>query len=138
MQPIRTERSNFIFRSQTPEVPDMPGERVDPNHIRSIWELTQVERDAITDGLNIELDIFNEPIPPVSLNVTHEGSTLLGRRAILIVDRFMTPDGQWYVRLLTESGAELGVSRAYKHRWSAWLGQRRLKRTFPAFEILPS
>lgn len=138
MQPIRTERSNFMFRSASPDVPDMPGERVKPGHIRSIWELTQRERDALTEGLNIELDLFDEPIPPVSLNVTHEGATLLGGRALLISDRFMTPDGRWCVRLLSETGAELGVSNAYKHRWSAWLAQHSLKRIFPALEILPS
>ena len=47
----------------------MPGERIEPGYVRSIWELTDWERLYITEGANIELDIFAEPIPPVSLNI---------------------------------------------------------------------
>ena len=138
MQPIRTERSTFVLRTPSAEVPDMPGERVKPGHIRSIWELTQREREAIAEGLNIELDIFGEPIPAVSLDVTHEGATLVGTRAILIADRFMATDGRWYIRLLSEGGGELGISKAYRYGWSAWLALRSLKRILPTVEISPS
>ena len=138
MLPIRTERSNFIFRSASPDILDMPGERIEPGHIRSIWELTKRERDDISQGLNIELEIFDEPIPPVSLNVTYEGAALLMRRHVIVAERFMGDDGRWYLRMLSEHGAELGVSKGYTRKWSAWLAQRRLKRILPALEIWSS
>ena len=74
MLPIRTDRSNFIYRSPRPDNPDMPGERIVPGHIRSVWELTETERADIFQGGNIELNIFAERIPPVSLNLTYEGT----------------------------------------------------------------
>ena len=127
-----------MFRSTTPAVPDMPGERVKAGHIRSIWALSQRERDALAEGLNIKVDIFGEPFPPVALNVTHEGATLTRKGAVLVADRYMTPDGRWHVRLLSEQGTELCVSREYRHRWSSWLALRSLKRILPTLEIMPS
>ncbi len=137
MLPIRTERSNFIFRSSTSDVPDMPGERIQPGHVRSVWELTVHERDAIMDGLNIELHILAEPIPPVWLGVTYEAATLVMRRRGLVADRFLGDDGRWYVRMVSENGTELGLSKGYKDKWSAWLAQRCLRRVLPGLEVRP-
>ncbi len=138
MLPIRTKRSNFIYRNPSPDIPDMTGERVEPGHIRSVWELTERERDDIVQGLNIELNIFVEPIPPVSLGVTYEGSTMRMRLSVIVAERFVGDDGRWYIRMLSEFGAELGVSKAYTREWSAWLAQRRLRRILPKVELWPS
>ena len=40
--------------------------------------------------------------------------------------------------MLSEFGAELGVSKGYTHKWGAWLAQRQLKRILPKLEIWPS
>jgi hypothetical protein len=136
--PIRTKRSNFIYRNPRPDIPDMAVERVEPGHIRSVWALSEQERDDIVQGLNIELNIFAEPIPPVSMNVTYEESAIRMRLPVLVVERFIGDDGRWYIRMLSEFGAELGVSKPYAHMWSAWLAQRRLKRILPMLEIWPS
>ncbi len=115
---------------------DMPGERIEPGHVRSVWELTERERDDIIHGGNIELNILAEPIPPMSLNVTYEGA-LRARRLPLVAERFVGDDGQWYVRLVSENGARLTESKGYTREQSAWLAQRRLKKILPELEIWP-
>ena len=136
MRPIRTDRSSFIYKCPDPDIADMPGERIEPGHIRSVWTLTERERADITQGLNIELNIFVEPIPPVSLDVTYEGATLLMRRPVVVAERFIGDDGQWYLRMLSEHGATLALSKGYG-KWSAWLAQRRLKKILPELEVWP-
>ena len=61
--PIRTEKSSLVYRSSDPAIPDTPGERVEPGHIRSVWELTQWEPDDIFHGGNIELNISASRFP---------------------------------------------------------------------------
>ena len=68
MLPIRTERSNFTYLGPSPEVGDLPCRRED-GVVYSTWELTHEERIAIGEGANIELGIWHEPIPPVSLAI---------------------------------------------------------------------
>ncbi|MBA3432405.1 MAG: hypothetical protein H0U16_13135 [Actinobacteria bacterium] len=133
MLPIKTDNSRFIYRSSSPELPDMPGERIEPGHIRSIWELTDWERDEIFHGGNIELNIFAEPIPPVALKVTGEGARW--GLAVLFAVRYLGDDGLWYVRVSFREGTTLAESKGFKHRWGAWLAQRRLKKILPTLEI---
>lgn len=70
MLPIRTERSNFTYTapSNALEVGDLPCRR-EGGVVYSTWELTPEERIAIAEGANIELGIWHEPIPPVSLAI---------------------------------------------------------------------
>jgi hypothetical protein len=68
MKPVRTERSNFTYRGPSPEVGDLPCRR-EGGVVYSTWELSSDERIAIAEGANIELGIFHEPIPPVSLAI---------------------------------------------------------------------
>ena len=136
MVPIRTEKSSFIYRSPDPGIPNMPGERVEPGHVRSVWELTEWERDDVSHGGNIELNIFAEPIPPVSLSVTGEGATW--GMAVLVASQHLGNDGRWYVRISFRDGVRLAESKGYKHRWGVWLAQRRLKRILPTLETLPA
>ncbi len=135
MLPIRTENSSFIYKSADPDIPNMPGERVEPGHIRSVWELTQWERDEVYHGGNVELNIFAEPIPPVSLRVTGEGVTW--GIVTIFASRHMGNDGRWFVRLSFRDGARLAESKGYSHRWGAWLAQRRLKKILPTLEFWP-
>lgn len=72
MIPIKTAKSNFIYKGPSLEIGDMSCERIKKGHIRSIWVLTDDERAYIAAGGNLELDIYCEPIPPVSLNCSDE------------------------------------------------------------------
>ena len=72
MRPIKTAHSNFLYTGPVPSIDNLPCERRVQGWIRSIWALSQQERDYITAGGNIKLDIFNEPIPPISLNCSDE------------------------------------------------------------------
>ncbi|MBA3401505.1 MAG: hypothetical protein H0U05_05895 [Actinobacteria bacterium] len=137
MLPIRTEKSTFIHRNPNSDIPDMPGERIEPGHVRSVWEPTERDRDDITQGLNLELNFFGEPIPPVTLAVTYEGATLRTKHPVIVAERLIGDDGRWYLRMLSEQGALLGTSRGYARKWSAWLAQRLLKRILPELEIWP-
>lgn len=69
MKPVRTASSNFTYLGPTPDVGDLPCQRVRPGEIRSVWELSELERDMVAAGGRIELAIYAEPIPPVSLTV---------------------------------------------------------------------
>lgn len=74
MRPVRTGASNDVYRGPSPDVGDLWVQRVRPGEIRSVWELDDDERRLIADGGRIELAIFNEPIPPVSLIVLPEAT----------------------------------------------------------------
>ncbi len=71
MRPIRTARSNFTYLGPTPAVADLPCQR-QPGQVRSVWELTDLERTMIANGAQICLGILTEPIPPVSLSIINE------------------------------------------------------------------
>lgn len=72
MTPRPFAAQNLVYRGPTPDVGDLPCQRVQPGMILSVWELTHEERIAIAEGADIELVILTEPIPPVSLAV-HQG-----------------------------------------------------------------
>ena len=136
MLPVRTENSSFIFRSADPDVPDMPGERIESGHIRSVWQLTEWERVDISQGGNIELNIFSEPIPPVSLNVTGEGATWEVPELVSAV--YKGDDGNWYLRISFRDGVGLAESKGYARRWRAGLAQRRLTKILPRLATWPT
>lgn len=75
MRPRRFPEANLVY--------ELPGgnednslwcERVQLGRIYSEWELTDDERQAIAAGARIWLQIWNEPIPPVSLGVVSRDS----------------------------------------------------------------
>lgn len=68
MQPVKTKRSNFVYKGSTPNILDLPCRR-EYGVVYSTWELSHEERIAIAEGANIELGIYYEPIPPVSLAI---------------------------------------------------------------------
>lgn len=74
MNPRRTARTNAVF-----ELPggtaenDLPVERVVTDGevvLRSVWELTPEERQAIAGGANLELYVWARRPPPVALATT--------------------------------------------------------------------
>lgn len=76
MEPITTPDSNLILKAPEghPDVEDLsvlvefdPEEGV--NRVRSTWELTDLEREQITEGATIDLRVWGDRAPPVSLTV---------------------------------------------------------------------
>lgn len=81
MKVIRTDRSNFTYRGPG-EIDDLPCERTQIvggsidglGVVYSVWELTPEEREFVARGGNIKLGVIGmEPVPPVSLQIVHEG-----------------------------------------------------------------
>lgn len=73
MRPTRTGSSNFTYVGPTPAIADLPCRR-EYGAVYAAFELTDDERAMIASGAVVELGIFTEPIPPVSLRVVNEGA----------------------------------------------------------------
>lgn len=71
MIPVRTCRSNFVYRGPTPDIGDAWVERQPARRsVLLTWRPSDEERAAIAAGALIEMGIHGmEPIPPVSLNI---------------------------------------------------------------------
>lgn len=73
MHPIRTPASNFTYLGPAPHIGDLPCQRAPDGRggtvVLSTWELTPDEREAIARGANIEVGIYAEPIPPISVAI---------------------------------------------------------------------
>lgn len=86
MRPIETERTNLVYGAgDNPGVVDLPCERAviegggldGAGVIYSVWEFSEEEREFVARGGNLKVGIVGmEPIPPVSLQVVHEGMGL--------------------------------------------------------------
>jgi len=71
MTPVKTDRSNFVFRGPTLDIGDIWAE-VDRSEgvVYVDWQPTDAEREAIARGKGvIRLGIVQFPMPPVSLEV---------------------------------------------------------------------
>lgn len=71
MKPIHTASSNMVYIGP-PGVGDLHCNRVEPGIIQSVWHLSLAERRAIAAGANVMLTMWQEPVPPVALEVTDE------------------------------------------------------------------
>lgn len=72
MKPVRTTRSNFVYRGPRPDIGDLWVERVPERRVvNSSWVLEPGELEALTSGeYVVQLGIYGmEPIPPVSLSI---------------------------------------------------------------------
>lgn len=71
MDPIKTNRSNFVYRGPTDDIGDLDVERTSEQGasvVYAVFEPSEEERQAIADGGFVKLGIWGmEPIPPVSL-----------------------------------------------------------------------
>lgn len=74
MIPVRTARSNFVYRGPTPDIGDAWVERDPARRVVFMeWQLEPGELDLLNAGGLIRLGIFGmEPIPPVSLGISSE------------------------------------------------------------------
>lgn len=81
MRPVKTTRSNLVYRGDGADIIDLHCERatleggsVDGGGvIYSVWKLSEGEREHVARGGKLKVGIlFMEPIPPVSLEIVDE------------------------------------------------------------------
>lgn len=105
MIPIRTASSNFVYRGPSLDIGDAWVRR-ERGVVYLVWQPSDDERSAIAAGANVELGVYMEPIPPVSLGITTEreltpeGAALVDRarsqlKALAPAGR--VPPGYWAV-----------------------------------------
>lgn len=76
MRPVRHADSNFVYRGPTADIGDLhvtlvPG----PNGtvVEVVYELDDADRALIAVGARIELGVYSQPIPPISMRVLAPG-----------------------------------------------------------------
>jgi hypothetical protein len=69
MKPIKTVDTEIVYRGPTAGIGDLWCHRVEPGQIRSFWKPSEDELRVLNEGGCVELDLYNEPIPPMSVNV---------------------------------------------------------------------
>lgn len=72
MKPVKTEATDLTYVGTSDEVGDLPCHRVELEGGRAIvsyWQPDKDELAALVLGAPVELAIYAEPIPPVSLAV---------------------------------------------------------------------
>jgi hypothetical protein len=77
MKPIRTDHSNYTYLGPEASIANLPCRR--DRHsgaVYAVFQLTDEERKKVANGGQIELGIYNEPIPPVSMNVVSEAEVI--------------------------------------------------------------
>ena len=81
MQPVRTNRSNAVYRGPTVDIGDAWVERakvttLDGKPVNAVfmdWQPDAYDRLSIANGATIRLGIWGmEPIPPVSLQIRND------------------------------------------------------------------
>jgi hypothetical protein len=72
MRPVRHKGSDVIYRGPAPGIGDLWCQRIAPGQIRVVYELDDKDRRVIAEGGRIELAMFSEPIPPISMIVLPE------------------------------------------------------------------
>lgn len=73
MKPVRHAGSNLVYRGPAPGIGDLWCRREAPGEIRVVYELSDADREMIAAGGRIELAMYSEPIPPVSMVVLAAG-----------------------------------------------------------------
>lgn len=72
MKPVRTGASNRVYRGPNEDVGDLWCYIPRRGEVRSVWEPTDEERELLAAGGRVELALYAEPIPPISLAVLPE------------------------------------------------------------------
>jgi hypothetical protein len=68
MEPVKRSTHNHVYLGPTPDIGDLSCERRDGG-VYSHWRPSQADLDVLNAGGVIELGLFHEPIPPISLGV---------------------------------------------------------------------
>jgi len=73
MKPVRHGASNLVYRGPTPDIGDLWCHRVTHGQIRVVYEFSDNDRKQIAAGGRVELAMYCEPIPPISMAVLPPG-----------------------------------------------------------------
>jgi len=68
VKPVSNSRTTFVYVGSRPEIGDLECECVHAGLVRSFWQPSTGELAILNAGGVVELAIYSEPIPPVSLN----------------------------------------------------------------------
>ncbi len=68
MEPVKRSTHNLVYRGPTPDVGDLSCERRDGG-IYSHWRPSKADLDILAQGGVVNLGLFAEPIPPISMGV---------------------------------------------------------------------
>lgn len=75
MHPIRTEQANVVYRGPRDDIGDLWVQRdAQLGGVFATYELTDEDRAMLAQGGHLELGIYCEPMPPVSLRVMPVGT----------------------------------------------------------------
>lgn len=72
MNPVNNSLCNFTYLGPTEDIMDLPCRRETVSNINAVfsfWKPTPAELEYLSKGGTVRLGIYNEPIPPVSLDV---------------------------------------------------------------------
>lgn len=72
MHPIKHANSNLVYRGPTPDIGDLWVQRDVPHKVHVVYDLDDNDRALIAEGGRIELVMYHEPIPPISMVVLPE------------------------------------------------------------------
>lgn len=69
MDHVNFPEADLVYKGDGGEVGDLVCQRLEPGQILSVWQPTEEERAVLAAGGKVELVVWGEPIPPVSLGV---------------------------------------------------------------------
>jgi hypothetical protein len=69
MRPVKVKESDVCYRGPTPDIGDLWCERVALGQIKVVYGLSDAERAVLAANGRVELILWSEPIPPISMNV---------------------------------------------------------------------
>ena len=72
MKPIKTASTSMTYYGPTADIGNLPCNRMQTGQISSVWKPSPDERRMIAEGGNIEVVLYTEPIPPLSVMATDE------------------------------------------------------------------
>ncbi|MDQ2876546.1 MAG: hypothetical protein M3Y33_17795 [Actinomycetota bacterium] len=59
----------MVYAGPTEEIGDLHCQRFEPGLIVSVWEPDEEERKLLAEGGRVQLWLWTEPIPPITINV---------------------------------------------------------------------
>jgi DNA-directed RNA polymerase subunit RPC12/RpoP len=72
MRPVRTQDADVTYLGPNPEIADLPVHRAEVGRIYATFALSDAERTMIANGAQVQIGIFTEPMPPISVAVVNE------------------------------------------------------------------
>lgn len=96
MLPVKPLDANVVYKGPTEVIGDLECTRVELGHIKVQFRLSDEEKAWIEAGALVQLDLYTEPIPPISLNVAEpfcpECMVEMEMKHVAHISRFFCPE----------------------------------------------